>query len=88
MNCNIENEKVLIPEYKIKNYISLKYIREGNKQMILPFHCEMLNLDELTLKFPNKATEDKGKQVQKMNYENIIHTMSDLIKKYGLDIES
>lgn len=88
MNCNIDNEKVLIPELKIKKYKSLKYKKNYGKQMILPFQCEMLNLGELALKFPPKATEDKEKQVQKMNYEHIIRTMSELIKKYGLDVEN
>ena len=41
----------------------------------------------ITLKFPEKATELKEKQVQKINYENTLRTISDLIKKYGLDIE-
>ena len=88
MKCGMDNEKELILGCQNRYYISLKQIREGNIQNKLPFRCEMLNLGELALKFPPKATEDKEKQVQKMNYENIIRTMSELIKKYGLDVEN
>lgn len=35
------------------------------------------------LRFPRKAVDSKGQQVQKMNYDIFIKTMADLIKKYA-----
>ena len=35
------------------------------------------------LRFPRKAEDSKGQQVQKMKYDTFIRTMADLIKKYA-----
>lgn len=35
------------------------------------------------LRFPRKAEDSKGQQVQKMKYDIFIRTMADLIKKYA-----
>lgn len=40
------------------------------------------------LRFPWKAEDSKGQQVQKMNYEIFIRTMADMIKKYTPKIEN
>lgn len=34
------------------------------------------------LRFPRKAEDSKGRQVQGMNYDIFIKTMADLVKKY------
>lgn len=34
------------------------------------------------LRFPRKAEDSKGRQVQKMNYDIFIKTMADLVRKY------
>ena len=72
MKCGMDNEKELILGCQNRYYISLKQIREGNIQNKLPFRCEMLNLGELALKFPPKATEDKEKQ--EMQYLRLLRS--------------
>jgi len=36
----------------------------------------------MALRFPRKAEDSKGQQIQQMNYNIFIQTMADLIKKY------
>lgn len=40
------------------------------------------------LRFPRKAEDSKGQQIQKMNYDIFIRTMADLIKKYSPKIQN
>ncbi len=35
------------------------------------------------LRFPPKAEDYKGQQVQKMNYDTFIRTMAEMVKKYA-----
>lgn len=70
---------------------------------LLDYHATPYSLDTLhsmgfidgeaqrtytALRFPRKAKDTKGQQVQKMKYDTFIRTMADLIKKYAPKIQN
>ncbi len=58
-----------------------------------PFHNmgfigEEAQRNYTALRFPRKAEDSKGQQIQQMNYDIFIRTMADLIKKYTPKIQN
>ncbi len=54
-----------------------------DKRCNMGFMDEEMRRTYTALNFPPKARDSKGQQVQQMNYNIFIHTMADVVRKYG-----
>ncbi len=71
----------ILPAIKLLVYRAIPY----NKQTFhnMKFVSEEAQHNYTALRFPQKAEDYKGQQVQKMNYDAFIRTMAEMVKKYA-----
>lgn len=69
--------------YPVKGLIAYRAPPYTGTLYNVGFMDEEAQRNYTALRFPPKAKDFKGQQVQKMNYDIFIRTMADLVKKYN-----